>query len=385
MRTTLLLAASSLAVLVVCPVVASADVVSFTSLPVNPPTVHIPTTSTPAPDRIAAGEHADGVYTAVLPLAMRQRAEDEGTREVVLFTSEKEAQAYAADGTLSNNATVYDSTTPRTCLSRWGSMTQRLTFSFRTKPYVAPKPTPAQIQQLIKLHRWPPPKPVATKPVNQAPPKDSVYPVHFEHLSAAGDTVTLDTVDLFLDVQTMGTRLVSKASEKLGRVAQGPNGLGVYAARDDKGASDFLVTSPDLPQPASPGDRRAQVSMLGGMAGRLIAQIPGSSASSGCGYVRFAMMAKPGSGQMATVLASAFLPPAPDPSDADNTEPPTPSEGEDDADVVREQLERQARANRSQRSRPIAVNVSLSQLTSEASPLLSVTFGWAGKDQRIAF
>ena len=29
--------------------------------------------------------------------------------------------------------------------------------------------------------------------------------------------------------------------------------------------------------------------------------------------------------------------------------------------------------------------LSLSQLASEKSPLLSVTFGWAGKDQRIAF
>jgi hypothetical protein len=40
---------------------------------------------------------------------------------------------------------------------------------------------------------------------------------------------------------------------------------------------------------------------------------------------------------------------------------------------------------RKQRARPVAINVSLSQLTSETSPLLSVTFGWAGKDQKLSF
>jgi hypothetical protein len=265
-------------------------------------------------------------------------------------------------------------------------MSPRLSFTFRTKPYVPPKPTAAQIAMLKKMHRWPPPVQKVVKPAKPEVVKDTVYSIHIERLSPAGDTVTLESIDAFVDLNTMGSRLIQKSSEKMSRVASGPNGMGVFAARDDQGKSEFLVTNPDLPNPVSEGDRAAQVSSLAGVASRLLAQAPSGSSANGCGYVRFDLEAKPGTGQMATVLANAFLPPAPDPSDADNAEPPAQqSDEEDEGESVREQMEMQARANRSQRSRPVAINVSLSQLTSEPAPLLSVTFGWAGKDQRLTF
>jgi len=50
--------------------------------------------------------------------------------------------------------------------------------------------------------------------------------------------------------------------------------------------------------------------------------------------------------------------------------------------MVREMLHRQSRA---QRARTVAVNLSFSQLETEPAPLLSVTFGWAGKDQQLPF
>jgi hypothetical protein len=387
MRTTtsLLLVAGGLAAIVASPQSASADTVPIASLPVTPPAVKIPVTSSTAPDKIQAGEHVDGIYPAMLPLAKRKQAEDQGYRIVTIFTSQKEADDYAA-GTTTSSDPLYESTSPRTCMTRWGTMASRVAYSYRFKPYEPPKPTPAQIAMLVKQHRWPPPKPKpAAKPATPVVQKDAVYLVHLEHLSPATDTLTIDTVDAYIDLQTMASRLVSKSTEKLARVGTGPNGIGVYAARDDAGKSDFLVTGPDLPAPASASDRQAQVSSLAGTAGRLLAQVPSGSTEVGCGYARFSLEAKPGSGQMATVFANAFLPPAPDPSDADNAEPPTQSDSDDEGEQMREELEQQARANRSQRSRPLAVNVSLSQLTSEPAPLLSVTFGWAGKDQRLSF
>lgn len=383
--TSSLLVAAGLAALVASPQAASADTVPIGSLPVTPPVVKIPVSSSTTPDKIQAGEHVDGIYPAMLPLAKRKQMEDQGYRVVTIFGSEKEAQDYASDGTQTNNQ-LFESSAPRTCMTRWGSMSTRVAYSYRFKPYEPPKPTPAQIAVLIKQHRWPPPKPKPVpKPAKPVVEKDAVYTVHLEHLSPATDTVTVETVDAYVDLQTMGARLISKSTEKLARVGAGPNGIGVYAARDDQGKSNFLVTGPDLPPPASPSDRQAQISSLASTAGRLLAQIPSGTTSVGCGYVRFSLEAKPGSGQMATVFANAFLPPAPDPSDADNAEPPAQSDSDDDGEQMREQLEQQARSNRSQRSRPVAVNVSLSQLTSEPAPLLSVTFGWAGKDQRIAF
>ena len=384
--TSLLLVAGGLAAIVASPQSASADTVPIASLPVTPPVVKIPvSSSSTAPDKVQAGEHVDGLYPAMLPLAKRKQAEDQGYRIVTIFTSQKEADDYAA-GITQSTQQLYESSTPRTCLTRWGSMASQISYSYRFKPYEPPKPTPAQIAVLIKQHRWPPPKPKPVpKPATPVVQKDAVYLVHLEHLSPATDTLTIDSVDAYVDLQNMSSRLVSKSSEKLARVGTGPNGIGVYAARDDQGKSEFLVTGPDLPAPASASDRQAQVSTLAGTASRLLAQVPSGTTTVGCGYVRFSLEAKPGTGQMATIFANAFLPPAPDPSDADNAEPPAQSDSDDEGEQMREQLEQQGRANRSQRSRPLAVNVSLSQLTSEPAPLLCVTFGWAGKDQRLTF
>ena len=381
------LVAASLAAAWASPQAASADTIPFTSLPLAPTTAKIPTSSTPTPDKVLAGEHVDGIYPALLPPAKRKNTEDQGYRVVTIFASEKEAQGFAADGS-TVDAGLYDPASPRTCLSPWSNLAPRVSLSYRFKPYEPPKPTPAQIALLIKQHRWPPPKPKpAAKPAKPVVQRDTVYQIHLEHLSPATDTVTIDLIDAYVDLQTMGARLISKSSEKLARVGTGPNGIGVYAARDEQGQTDFLVTGPELPPPASEADREAQVSRLAGAANRLVTQLPSGSARQGCGYVRFSLEAKPGAGQMGTVFASAFLPPAPDASDADSAEPPAQSDDSDDDQgmQVREELEEQARAKRSQRSRTVAINVSLSQLTSEPAPLLSVTFGWAGKDQRLTF
>jgi hypothetical protein len=113
----------------------------------------------------------------------------------------------------------------------------------------------------------------------------------------------------------------------------------------------------------------------------------GVSSETGCGYLRFSLAAKPGGGQMATVLATAFLPPGNDP-EGGNTDEDNMSrfEGqdmnEDQLKMIREMLHRQ---NRSQRARTVAVNLSFSQLETEPAPLLSVTFGWAGRDQQLHF
>ncbi len=198
------------------------------------------------------------------------------------------------------------------------------------------------------------------------------------------DAAAIETIDAFIDLQTLGTRLVSKSSVKLPRVASGPNGLGVFAARDEKGQTEFLVTSPELPATETHADRPAQLEALMSTAATLVAQAPSNAAlSSGCGRVRFALSTSPGTGQMATVFATAFLPPSTDPDEAP---PEDDSDGDgvpDEAGFVAQQAVR--RGMRKQRARPVAVNVSLSQLASETSPLLSVTLGWAGKEQKLSF
>ena len=176
-----------------------------------------------------------------------------------------------------------------------------------------PKPSPETIARLVRLHRWPPP-PVK---VSKEAPKDSVQLIHVERLTRAGDAATLETTEAFIDLQTMGTRFISKSSTKLVKVATGPNSLGVYAAREEKGASHGS-SSPirSCPPRRSRRTDRRKMEQLQNTANRLVAQMPsGVTSDTGCGYLRFALAAKPGGGQMATVMATAFLPPGSDPDD----------------------------------------------------------------------
>jgi hypothetical protein len=352
---------------------ALADAVPLQSLPVAPAVVNA--TPPTAPEKIAASEHTEGLYPAILPEARRKDSEKAGYRYVQVFTTEKEAQTYAADGTLTSN-TAREPSATRTCLARGGSLSPHLSIFFRTKPAAPPKASQGQRSN---------PAPSVSK-ASKEPPKDNVELIHIERLTQAADGATLDTIEAFLDLQTMGSRFVSKSSSKLMKVATGPNSLGVYAAREEKGGSQFLVTNPELPPTASDEDRQAQVQQLTGTANRLVAQMPsGVSAETGCGYVRFTLSAKPGAGQMATVLATAFLPPGNNPDDAgpqDELPFDTTDMSEERVKMMREMVHRQ---NRSQRARTLAVNLSFSQLVSEPAPLLSVTFGWAGKDQQLHF
>jgi hypothetical protein len=210
--------------------------------------------------------------------------------------------------------------------------------------------------------------------------------VTIEKVTVTGDSAKVDVTDAVVDLKTLGARLLGSTTTTLSRVSAGPNSMGIFASRDDKGRVQFLVTSPELPTPELDADRQRQLERLSATADRVMVDLPSGSASeSGCGHVRFTMDAvKPGSGQMATVLATAFLPPSTDPDEnPDASTDEDQNQGSDDDDGS--SAMRAANQRRSQRARAVAVNVSLSQLASEPSPLLSLTLGWAGKDTQLSF
>jgi hypothetical protein len=379
-----LLAAGALAVGVSAPGRAGADAIPFAKLPV----VTIPPATTapaPVPAVIPATEHVDGLFPALQPDKVRKPLEDKnGYHYVSVFTDEKEAQAYSTQGASFERTDVI--TGPRTCLRQGDSLTSRITRAIRTKPYVAPPPSARMIAILKAQHRWPPPP---VKPPKPGPPQDMIGRLQLEKLTVTGDTATVETDDVFLDFKTLGSRLITSQSVTLARVATGPSGAGIFASRDDKGQVQFLITNPALPPPAVDTDRAREVAQLGDVADRLMAQLPsGETTESGCGHVTFSLGAKPGAGEMATIISVAFLPPSSDPDDADAPgQELDPDQVDGMSDEARQQLAAQmaAQAPHSQRARPVAVNVSLSQLASEQAPLLSLSFGWAGKDQRLSF
>jgi hypothetical protein len=374
------------AVIVSTPSDATADTIPFSNLPVVPVPAASPASQSPLPATIPATEHVDGLYLALQPEKLRKPVEDKsGYHYVSVFTSDKAAKQYATDGTY---AVSYpdDRSAPRACMSWGGQSLPRLSMIFRIRPYVPPPPSPATIARLKAMHRWPPPAP---KPVKTTtPPHDDMQRVTLEKVTVTGDTAKVDVTDALVDLKTLGAHMLSSTSTTLSRVTSGPNGMGLFASRDEKGHVQFLVTSPDLPTPEVDSDRQRELEHLSDAADRVMADLPSGVASeSGCGHVRFTMDAiKPGSGEMATILATAFLPKSIDPDESADDDS-SQSDGVDDDNPNAAQI-RAAIDNmrtRFQRARPVAVNISLSQLTSEQAPLLSVSFGWAGKDQQLAF
>jgi hypothetical protein len=202
--------------------------------------------------------------------------------------------------------------------------------------------------------------------------------------AATSYSATIDAIEALIYLQTLGARLVSRTTTKLPRIITGPSALGLFAARSDKGPVQFLVTSPELPPPPTESDRPAQQEALSPAASRLVAQTPSNTASSsGCGRVAFTLSTKPGGGEMATILATAFLPPSNDPEEGPATDDSDGDGRPDEVGFVSQQAVR--RGMRKQRARPVATNVSLSQLATETAPVLSVTFGWAGPEQKLSF
>lgn len=351
---------------------ASADTIPFDKVPLQPapPASTAPATA-PKIDKIPATEKLDGFFPAILPAEKRKDEEKEGYRYIQVFTNDKDQRDYAVDGTY--NKPLGTMQGMQQCLStstNGDGLSPRVNFYYRTKPY------PWEIE--AAKHRPPSRQPA------EKPQKQNVRPIHQEKLTVAGDTATLENIDAQIDLETLGVRLVSKATTKLAKVSGGPSGIAVFAARDEKGTTQFLVTHPELPAAPSDDVKQAFVDRLSSTAERLFTQLPaGSTTQSGCGHVRFTLSTKVGGGQMATVLATAFLPPAHDLDEA----PPEPEEKADPDAPPDFSFEAQMRKQRSrvQRARPVAINVSVSQLQSEESPLLSVTFGWAGKDEKLSF
>jgi hypothetical protein len=362
---------------------AFADSISFSGLPVVPAPAST-TSSATLPATIPATEHVDGLFVALQPDKARKAMEDKyGYHYVSLFTTDKEARTYATAGTYSVSYPD-DRSAPRVCLMSGGrSLAQRYTTTYRVRPYVPPPPSAATIARLKAMHRWPPPPP---KPVKApATPHDDMQRVTLEKLTVTGDTARVDVTEALLDLKTLGAHLLGSTTTTLTRVSTGPSGMGIFASRDDKGRVQFLITSPEVPAPEADADRQRELERLGPTADRVLVELPsGGAGESGCGHVRFTMDAiKPGSGQMATVLATTFLPPSSDPDDAADDD--SGQAAQDDSDDDATAALRAASRRRSQRARPVAINVSLSQLPSEPAPLLSLTFGWAGKDQQLSF
>jgi hypothetical protein len=298
------------------------------------PGVRPPPTQTQQPTSIGANERVDGIRLTLGPDYVRKRQEASGYHYVYIVSNDEQARQIASNGSLDAAARQND-----VCYAFDGSSTESgmLTAIWRvaTTPPVPPKGGRLGIGQ-------------GGKPV-PPPPQANVRSVHVEQLVVNGDTATIQGTDAYVDLQTLGARLIGRTSAQYTRLARGPSGFDVYSKRDGDVVT-FVVAEPKL-DPQSNVSRGVTAQLSGG-----------EQASSACGRLLVTLQASAGTGQMANALAPVQLPPV--------ARARTDQAASSDGEVPSRQV----------RTRYAMANLSVSRLASDADIVTSVTFDWVGKE-----
>jgi hypothetical protein len=173
---------------------------------------------------------------------------------------------------------------------------------------------------------------------------------------------SLDITDAWVDARTRGARVFEHVAVPLARIFTGPNGLEVFAARDEDTVQLVVHVS------EHPAEDAGLAKMLRAQLQGLFMVLPdGNNGSTDCGHMRVALHTRDGAGQMATLQSNAFLPPA----DGDWGKP---EDGETEDS-------RGQRLFQTMRQRPYQLSVSTTTTSADASPVLSVALGWAGRER----
>jgi hypothetical protein len=352
------------------PGTASADVVAIKTIPVAKLINSFDMPRDKAPDKIPASEKVEGFFPAAPPQDQQKRVKERGGYQYWgMYSTDAEAKRYTQSGW----GGQHEQDGPRTCFTQGWSHSDHLEFY----QYVPPPPAKPGSKEWVAEQKRKAERGIKPGTKQTPPPKpNTVRGIRAERfVIGADDKATLEMVDAWFDYTELGVRETAKSSVPFAKIASGPNGLTIYAARDEKQVT-FIVTPPKAPELEGPNPQS-----LRNMANRLFAQLPGSGSTSSteCGYLRMSLTTGPGTGQMASVLATAFLPT----SVEDAADLPS-NKTDPDADESEEKRAADQR-KRIVRTRPMMANLSISQLANEPDPLVSISFAWAGKDQQQRF
>jgi hypothetical protein len=207
-------------------------------------------------------------------------------------------------------------------------------------------------------------------------PMSGVVAIHTERLVEQSGSLTLESLDAWIDPQTRGARLISKGSVPLKLVRTPAFGMKVYAGRDErpdgKRFVQFVVVRPST----SPFGKDGQMWAM---------RDEGVVHSSGCGHQRIALPIEGIGGDSATVVATVVLPKL----DANGNEvkEAAPSASKPTAKLRPVFFGKRAPGpdekndEREIRTRTMHIQVSVSQTTRDKEPLVSVSSSWGGREQ----
>jgi hypothetical protein len=182
-----------------------------------------------------------------------------------------------------------------------------------------------------------------TRLVVWTPEGEGVRPVHAERLveDDGHENATLEFLDAWVDPRTRGARVIGRSKLPLVRIGEAMADVRVYAAREESAAGKTLhvVVKRD-------GDGAA----IGSAGFELEGRLRGRGT---CGHMRVALRADSEAGDVSVVRTMVALGRTPD-------APPEPVEI---------------------RAREVEVQLGASKTTRDATPIVSVSFGWSGREQ----
>jgi hypothetical protein len=172
-----------------------------------------------------------------------------------------------------------------------------------------------------------------------------VTPVHAEQLIEDERGARIESVDAWVDPATRGVRKITSATLPLRLVRTAIGGLKIYAARDQR--KDVRLVQFVIVQPRRPEVPQTMTIMAMHHDG-------GSSNATSCSHLRVAVPIRGGEGDGATVTTTLELPPR--------------------------EAKTGEREEREIRLREARVQLSVSQTARDHEPVVSVSFGWAGRE-----
>lgn len=230
-----------------------------------------------------------------------------------------------------------------------------------------------------------------------------VNAVHRERLVQENGTATLESVDAWIDPQTHGARLIARASLPLVQVGSAIGGITVFAGRDERSDGTRYVQYVVVHAPTASATR------LGSM--MAMRQDGNNAHGSGCGHLRMPLAVEMHDGDTAVVLAPVELP-APRSANGEGAEAPATNAKTSDAagetvatrshaaapsKAIRRKLgkkrpppsarpapEGEATAEpieREARTRDMQIHLGVSQSSRDTEPRLTISFGWASREQ----
>ncbi len=309
------------------------------------------------PEQVPAGEKVTGFHPALPPAGQMAHA-IEGTRYITVFSTEEAARQHSQGGLSRAMAAAVgkipgvDKEPPP--LSCFVAADQ-----YHLK--ADPQPWPTHVQEQLGIHGA-----VRGSPAAKQFQGATVRALHQERLERDGpDRATLHMTDVWLDPTTLGVRLVGKTKLTLAQVAAGPAGVKVFAARNDDGEALHFVVQ--VPRPDGQGS---------GYWGRhLMASVGNQSTSSDCGHVRLELPTMVGVGERARVQVEIALS-SPEPVHG-------PAAGGAAAAGTATASPMAPGGGKEIRLRTLLVHLGVSQTATDSEPVVTVSFGWLGRQRVI--